>query len=178
HVENSNGIHVDLSKIEAVQSWKAPKTLTGIQSFLILTEDFVVYCDASNQGLGCVLMQRGKDRNYERKCRSPVLWAVVGENQLIGPEMVQETTNKVVLIKEWLKAARDRNLKWTKLFVLLKKHVEIMDREIKKLKHSRILIVKVRLNSKCGPEFTWEREEFMKVKYPNLFVDHVDETTS
>ena len=44
---------------------------------------------------------------YGRKCRSPVLWAEVGENRLIGPEMMQETTDKVVLIKERLKAARD-----------------------------------------------------------------------
>nr|GEU36508.1 reverse transcriptase domain-containing protein [Tanacetum cinerariifolium] len=45
---------------------------------------------------------------YGRKCRSPVLWAEIGENSLIGPELVQETTDKVVLIKEKLKAARDR----------------------------------------------------------------------
>ncbi|GJV08678.1 putative reverse transcriptase domain-containing protein, partial [Tanacetum coccineum] len=45
---------------------------------------------------------------YKRKCRSHVLWAEVGENRLIGPEMVQETIDKVVLIKERLKAARDR----------------------------------------------------------------------
>ncbi|GJS40706.1 hypothetical protein Tco_0565749 [Tanacetum coccineum] len=40
--------------------------------------------------------------------RSPVLWAEIGESSLIGPELVQETTDKVVLIKEKLKAARDR----------------------------------------------------------------------
>ncbi|GKA47102.1 putative reverse transcriptase domain-containing protein [Tanacetum coccineum] len=45
---------------------------------------------------------------YGKKCRSPVLWAEVGENRLIGLEMVQETTDKVVLIKERLKAVRDR----------------------------------------------------------------------
>ncbi|GJV58113.1 putative reverse transcriptase domain-containing protein [Tanacetum coccineum] len=45
---------------------------------------------------------------YRRKCRSHVLWAEVGENRLIGLEMVQETIDKVVLIKERLKAARDR----------------------------------------------------------------------
>ncbi|GKB71351.1 hypothetical protein Tco_0932763 [Tanacetum coccineum] len=45
---------------------------------------------------------------YERKCRSPVLWAEIEESRLIGPELVQETTDKVVLIKEKLKAARDR----------------------------------------------------------------------
>ncbi|GKC91743.1 putative reverse transcriptase domain-containing protein [Tanacetum coccineum] len=45
---------------------------------------------------------------YERKCRSPVLWAEIRESSLIRPELVLETTDKVVLIKEKLKAARDR----------------------------------------------------------------------
>ncbi|GJV33125.1 hypothetical protein Tco_1393525 [Tanacetum coccineum] len=44
--------------------------------------------------------------------------------------------------------------------------VEIMDREVKSLKRSKIPIVKVRWNSKRGPEFTWEREDHMKAKYP------------
>nr|GEX01958.1 putative reverse transcriptase domain-containing protein [Tanacetum cinerariifolium] len=46
---------------------------------------------------------------------------------------------------------------------------EIMDREVKQLKQSRILIVKVRWNSKRGPEFTWEREDQIRAKYPHLF---------
>ncbi|GJV76971.1 putative reverse transcriptase domain-containing protein [Tanacetum coccineum] len=45
---------------------------------------------------------------YGRKCRSPVLWAEIGEGSLIGPELVQETTDKVVVIKENLQAPRDR----------------------------------------------------------------------
>ncbi|GKD81100.1 putative reverse transcriptase domain-containing protein, partial [Tanacetum coccineum] len=45
---------------------------------------------------------------YGRKCRSPVLWAEIGESSLIGLELVQETTDKVVLIKEKLKVATDR----------------------------------------------------------------------
>ncbi|GJY43791.1 putative reverse transcriptase domain-containing protein [Tanacetum coccineum] len=49
--------------------------------------------------------------------------------------------------------------------------VEILEREFKKLKRSRIAIVKVWWNSKCGPEFTWEREDQMKLKYPHLFSD-------
>ncbi|GJZ83197.1 putative reverse transcriptase domain-containing protein [Tanacetum coccineum] len=49
--------------------------------------------------------------------------------------------------------------------------VEIFEREFKKLKHSRIAIVKVRWNSKRGPEFTWEREDHMKLEYPHLFSD-------
>ncbi|GKC24786.1 putative reverse transcriptase domain-containing protein, partial [Tanacetum coccineum] len=53
----------------------------------------------------------------------------------------------------------------------LKKPVEILEREFKKLKRSRIAIVKVRWNSKRGPEFTWEREDQMKLKYPHLFSD-------
>ncbi|GKD55128.1 hypothetical protein Tco_1288515 [Tanacetum coccineum] len=49
--------------------------------------------------------------------------------------------------------------------------VEIMDREVKRLKQSRIPIVKVCWNSRRGPEFTWEREDQIKKKYPHLFVN-------
>ncbi|GJT01310.1 putative reverse transcriptase domain-containing protein [Tanacetum coccineum] len=44
---------------------------------------------------------------YGRKCRSPIMWAEVGEGQLIGSELVQETTEKISQIKDRLKAARD-----------------------------------------------------------------------
>ncbi|GKF12678.1 hypothetical protein Tco_0050604, partial [Tanacetum coccineum] len=49
--------------------------------------------------------------------------------------------------------------------------LEILEREFKKSKRSRIAIVKVRWNSKRGLEFTWEREDQMKLKYPHLFSD-------
>nr|GEV13620.1 hypothetical protein [Tanacetum cinerariifolium] len=48
--------------------------------------------------------------------------------------------------------------------------VEIMDREVKQLKQSRIPIVKVRWNSRRGPEYTWEQEDFFKRNYPHLFL--------
>ncbi|GJX64626.1 hypothetical protein Tco_0298969 [Tanacetum coccineum] len=194
---------------------------------------------------------------------SPVLWAEIRESSLIGPELVLETTDKVVLIKEKLKAARDRQksyvdfrrkplesevgdrvllkvspwkgvvrfgkkgklapryvgpfeileriglvayrlrlpeelnsvhdtfhvsnlkkclgnanlhvplneIKIDKTLRFVEEPVEIMDREIKSLKRSRIPLVKVRWNSKRGPEFTWEREDYMMSKYPHLFVD-------
>ncbi|GJR56058.1 hypothetical protein Tco_1406579 [Tanacetum coccineum] len=47
--------------------------------------------------------------------------------------------------------------------------VEIMDREVKQLRRSRVPIVKVRWNSRRGPEFTWEREDQFRKKYPHLF---------
>ncbi|GJR07668.1 putative reverse transcriptase domain-containing protein [Tanacetum coccineum] len=47
--------------------------------------------------------------------------------------------------------------------------VEVIDRSNKQLKRSRIPIIKVRWNSKRGPEFTWEREDQFKQKYPHLF---------
>ncbi|GKD55299.1 reverse transcriptase domain-containing protein [Tanacetum coccineum] len=47
--------------------------------------------------------------------------------------------------------------------------VEIMDREVKRLKQSRIPIVKVRWNLRRGPKFKWEREDFFMKKYPHLF---------
>ncbi|GJR43268.1 hypothetical protein Tco_1311371 [Tanacetum coccineum] len=47
--------------------------------------------------------------------------------------------------------------------------IEIIDREVKRLKQSRILIIKVRWNSRRGPEFTWECEDQFRKKYPHLF---------
>ncbi|GJR41153.1 putative reverse transcriptase domain-containing protein [Tanacetum coccineum] len=200
---------------------------------------------------------------YGRKCCSLILWAEVGQDQLIGPELVQETTEKISQIKDRLKVARDRQKSYTDKrkkplefsvgdYVLLKvspwkgvvrlgkkgklaprfvgpfeiiekvglvayrldlpeelngvhdmfhvsnlkkcladptlkvpldkiqldaklnfmeEPVEILEREFKKLKRIRIAIVKVRWNSKRGPEFTWEREDQMKLKYPHLFSD-------
>ncbi|GKB55079.1 putative reverse transcriptase domain-containing protein, partial [Tanacetum coccineum] len=45
---------------------------------------------------------------YGRKCRSPICWAKVGDSQLIGPEIIHETTKKIVQIKSRIQAARDR----------------------------------------------------------------------
>ncbi|GJW14937.1 putative reverse transcriptase domain-containing protein [Tanacetum coccineum] len=162
---------------------------------------------------------------YGRKCRSPVCWSEVGDSQLTGPEMIRETTKKIVQIKNWLLTARSRQKSYADMRrkslefnvgdkVMLKlelprelqgihntfhvsnlkkclsdeslvipldeiqlddklhfieEPVEIMDREVKRLKQSRIPIVKVRWNSRRGPEFTWEREDQMKSKYPHLF---------
>ncbi|GKE60614.1 putative reverse transcriptase domain-containing protein [Tanacetum coccineum] len=50
---------------------------------------------------------------YGRKCRSPIMWAEVGEGQLIGPELVQETTKKISQIKDRLKDAGDRKKSYT-----------------------------------------------------------------
>ncbi|GJR64345.1 putative reverse transcriptase domain-containing protein [Tanacetum coccineum] len=109
----------------------------------------------------------------------------------LDQRFVQETTDKVVQIKERLKSVRDRQKSYAGNRqkplevsvgdkVLLKvsprkgvkksrSTMEIMDREVKKLKKRRIPIVKVRWNSRRGPEFTWEREDEMKRKYPQLF---------
>nr|GEX67795.1 putative reverse transcriptase domain-containing protein [Tanacetum cinerariifolium] len=56
--------------------------------------------------------------------------------------------------------------------------VEIMDREIEWLRQSRILIIKVKWNSKRGPEFTWEREDQIKQKYPHLFKNRASSSTT
>ncbi|GJW99808.1 hypothetical protein Tco_0183722 [Tanacetum coccineum] len=178
----------------------------------------------------------GTARNHGRTMRCANLWRIgvaeVGEGQLIGPELVQETTKKISQIKDRLKAARDRVVCFGKKGKLAPRYVgpfeitkrighlayrlrlpqelndvhdtfhvsnlkkcladptlqiplneiqvdaklnfveepvEILEREFKKLKRSRIAIVKVRWSSKQGPEFTWEREDQMKLKYPHLF---------
>nr|GFB42234.1 putative reverse transcriptase domain-containing protein [Tanacetum cinerariifolium] len=45
---------------------------------------------------------------YGRKCHSPICWTEVGEAQILGPELIQETTKKIIQIKQKMKAARDR----------------------------------------------------------------------
>ncbi|GKC44971.1 putative reverse transcriptase domain-containing protein, partial [Tanacetum coccineum] len=192
---------------------------------------------------------------YGRKCRSPVCWAEVGEAQLTGPELIQETTEKIVLIKQRMQAAQDRqksyadrkrkpmefevgdrvmlkvspwkgvvrfgkrgklNPRYVGPFKVLAKvgkvayklelpqelsrteplvmplegihvddklqfveePVEIMEREIKRLKRSWIPLVKVRWNSRRGPEFTWEREDSFKQKYPQLFTNRASSSTT
>ncbi|GKE76381.1 hypothetical protein Tco_1542501 [Tanacetum coccineum] len=69
-------------------------------------------------------------------------------------------------------------IKVDKTFRFVKEPIEIMDREIRKLKHRKVVLVKVRWNSKRGPEFTWEHEYQMRIKYPQLFVDRVVEPAS
>ncbi|GJT35032.1 hypothetical protein Tco_0925451 [Tanacetum coccineum] len=55
--------------------------------------------------------------------------------------------------------------------------VEFMEQEIKRLKQSRIPLVKVRWNSRRDPEFTWEREDSFKKKYPHLFTNRASSST-
>nr|GEY71062.1 hypothetical protein [Tanacetum cinerariifolium] len=150
---------------------------------------------------------------YGRKCRSPMLWTEIRKSSLIGPELVLETTDKVVLIKEKLKEAKDRQksyadkrrkllefevgdrvllkcladailhvpldeIKVDKTLRFVEELVEIMNREIRKLKRKLIVLVKVRWNIKRGPEFTWEHEDQMRIKYPQLFMDKLVEPSS
>ncbi|GKA51239.1 putative reverse transcriptase domain-containing protein [Tanacetum coccineum] len=99
---------------------------------------------------------------YGRKCRSPICWAEVGDSQLTGPEIIHEITEKIL-----------DEIQINDKLQFVKEPVEIRDREVKRLKQSRIPIVKVRWNSRRGPEFTWEREDQMQKKYPHLFANHV-----
>ncbi|GJZ82680.1 putative reverse transcriptase domain-containing protein [Tanacetum coccineum] len=52
---------------------------------------------------------------YGQKCHSPVCWTEVGETQILGPELIQETTEKIVQIKQRMQAARDRQKSYTNL---------------------------------------------------------------
>nr|GEZ45330.1 putative reverse transcriptase domain-containing protein [Tanacetum cinerariifolium] len=56
--------------------------------------------------------------------------------------------------------------------------VEIMDREVNRLKQSYILIIKVRWNSRRGPEITWENEDQFRKKYPHLFTKTAPSTSA
>ncbi|GKB97760.1 putative reverse transcriptase domain-containing protein, partial [Tanacetum coccineum] len=152
---------------------------------------------------------------YGRKYRLPIMWAEVGEGQLISPDVALERCDTLweegklvprffgpfeiterigpvayrLRLPEELNGVHDTfhvsNLKKcldeptlqvpldeiqvdAKLN-FVQEPVKILERELKKIKRSRIAIVKVWWNSKCGPEFTWEREDQMRLKYPHLF---------
>ncbi|GJR26050.1 putative reverse transcriptase domain-containing protein [Tanacetum coccineum] len=126
---------------------------------------------------------------YGRKCRSPVLWAEIGGKPLefeVGDRvMLKVSPWKGVVVLGGRKCLGNANLhvslneiKIDKTLRIVEEPVEIMDHEVKSLKRSRIPLVKVCWNLKRGPEFTWEREDYMKSKYPQLFVDRADESAS
>ncbi|GKA31348.1 putative reverse transcriptase domain-containing protein [Tanacetum coccineum] len=117
---------------------------------------------------------------YGQKCRSPVSWAEVGEVQLTGPKIVQETTEKVIQIKQRIQAAHDQQkivplegLHVDDKLCFVEEPIEIMDQEVKRLKQSHIPIFKVQWNSRRGPEFTWECEDQFQKKYPHLITKPV-----
>nr|GEV74045.1 reverse transcriptase domain-containing protein [Tanacetum cinerariifolium] len=95
---------------------------------------------------------------YGRKYHSPVCWNEVGEFHLTGLEIVQETTEKIVQIKQRIQAARDHQKSYADL-----------KRKPMEFQVGDKVMLKVRWNSRRGHEFTWEREDQFKKKYPHFF---------
>ncbi|GJV64091.1 putative reverse transcriptase domain-containing protein [Tanacetum coccineum] len=206
--------------------WVIVDQLTKSTHFLPMREDYKMDRLArlhlneiiSMHGMPILIISDHDSRFTSRFWKS-MQEAEVGEGQLIGPELVQETTKKISQIKDRLKAVHDQrigpfeiterigpvvyrlrlpeelngvhdtfhvsNLKKCLANPTLQIHldriqvdaklnfveelVEILEREFKKLKRSRIATVKVWWNSKRALDFTWEREDQMKLKYPHLF---------
>ncbi|GJU76714.1 putative reverse transcriptase domain-containing protein [Tanacetum coccineum] len=136
---------------------------------------------------------------YGRKCRSPVCWAEVGQVQLTGPELVQETTERIIQIKQRIQTAHDRQKSYADL-----KHkpmeFQVGDKVMLKVSpwkgvvhfgkrgklNPRIIVGTFKLLKKVGVrwlyklelhqelsrrgmKFTWEREDQFRKKYPHLF---------
>nr|GEY77188.1 putative reverse transcriptase domain-containing protein [Tanacetum cinerariifolium] len=95
---------------------------------------------------------------YGRKCRLPICWAEVGDRHLTGPEIIRETTEMIVQIKIRIQAGRDHQ----------KSYANVRRKPLEFQVGDKVML-KVRWNSKRGPEFTWEREDQMQKKYPHLF---------
>ncbi|GKB58142.1 putative reverse transcriptase domain-containing protein [Tanacetum coccineum] len=127
---------------------------------------------------------------YGRKCRSPVCWAEVLAKvgtvtyRLKLPQQLSRVYStfhvsnlKKCLSDESLVIPLDEIHIDDKLY-FVKEPVEIMDREVKRLKRSRIPIIKVQWNSIRGPEFTWESEDQFKKKYMHLFTNRAYSSTT
>ncbi|GJZ79704.1 hypothetical protein Tco_0644541 [Tanacetum coccineum] len=117
---------------------------------------------------------RDRQKSYADKRRKPLEFSVVAYRLNLPEELdgVHDTFHvsnlKKCLADPTLQVPLDEIQVDAKLN-FVEEHVEILERCFKKLKRSTISIVKVRWNSKRGPEFTWEREDQMKLKYPHLF---------
>ncbi|GJW20033.1 putative reverse transcriptase domain-containing protein [Tanacetum coccineum] len=110
---------------------------------------------------------------YGRKCRSPICWAEVGDVQLTSPKIIHETIEKIVQIKSRIQGARDHQKSYADE-VEPKEHslrTWKYGPEVKRLIQSGIPIIKVRWNSRRGPEFNWEREDQFQKKYSHMFAN-------
>ncbi|GKC98570.1 reverse transcriptase domain-containing protein, partial [Tanacetum coccineum] len=101
---------------------------------------------------------------YGQKCRSPVCWAEVGDTLELPEELSNvHSTFHVSNLKKCLSdeslVIPMKKLRLDDKLNFVEEPIEIMDREVKQLRQSRIPIFKVRWNSERGPEFTWERED-------------------
>ncbi|GJV42908.1 putative reverse transcriptase domain-containing protein [Tanacetum coccineum] len=100
---------------------------------------------------------------YGRKCRSPIMWAEVGEGQLIGPELVQETTEKIAQIKDRLKATRDHQKSYANK---RRKHLEFSVCDYVLLKVSPWKgVIRFGKKKKLAPRFVGPFEIIEKVGY-------------
>nr|GEZ22058.1 hypothetical protein [Tanacetum cinerariifolium] len=96
--------------------WVIVGRLTNSAYFLPMRMDYkmdrlaILYLNeiVARHGVPILIISDRDSHFTSRKCRSPIMWAEVGEGQLIGPELVQETIEKISQIKDRLKAARDR----------------------------------------------------------------------
>ncbi|GJY25519.1 putative reverse transcriptase domain-containing protein [Tanacetum coccineum] len=120
---------------------------------------------------------------YGRKCRSSVCWAesyaqglALEKGRTVRLELPQELSrvHHTFHVSNLKKCYADEPLVMPLEGIhvddklqFVEEPVEIMEREIKRLKRSRIPLVKVRWNSKRGPEFTWEREDSFKQNFPH-----------
>nr|GEV98009.1 hypothetical protein [Tanacetum cinerariifolium] len=108
---------------------------------------------------------------YGQKCRSPVCWSEKSYADVRRRPLEFNVRDKVMLKMSLIIPLDEVRLNDKLHFI--KEPAEIMDREVKRLKQSRIPIVKVRWNSRREPQYTWEREDQMKSKYPYLFTTNL-----
>ncbi|GJR45907.1 putative reverse transcriptase domain-containing protein [Tanacetum coccineum] len=120
---------------------------------------------------------------YGQKCRSPVIWTEVGESQLIGPEIMRKpfefkVGDRVLLkVSPWKGVVPLDEIEIDSNLHFVEEPIEIVERDVKKLKQRIIPLVKVHWNSRHGAEYTWEHEDNfgrnIRIFSPNPYICQV-----
>nr|GEX64418.1 putative reverse transcriptase domain-containing protein [Tanacetum cinerariifolium] len=85
--------------------------LRGLYWWPEMKKDIAMYVRITTESFGNTAGSEYRlpsQNRWPKRCRTPIAWTEVGEGKLLGPEIIQETTEKIVQIKERLKVARDR----------------------------------------------------------------------
>ncbi|XP_021757320.1 uncharacterized protein LOC110722353 [Chenopodium quinoa] len=109
---------------------------------------------------------------YGRKCRSPICWNDISETMILGPQMIEDTVRKLRrYIPDKSHVLQLETIELDQSLTYKERPVKILDSKVRSTRNKEVKIVKVLWSNQEYEEATWEAEDEMKKKYPELFKD-------